>query len=42
MAVRLLERDDAVAGVSPGAYGNDPPTLDHPEILLLATRGTNG
>jgi SAM-dependent methyltransferase len=29
---------DAVAGVAPGRYGVDPPTLEHPELLLLARR----
>lgn len=39
----LLARDaglvvDAVHGVRPGAYAATPPTLDHPELLLLARR----
>src|SRR5262245_56772181 len=29
---------DAVAGVAPGRYGTDAPTLEHPELLLLAHR----
>ncbi|HEX5587951.1 MAG TPA: class I SAM-dependent methyltransferase [Acidimicrobiia bacterium] len=29
---------DLVAGVAPGRYGTDAPTLEHPELLLLATR----
>lgn len=39
----LLARDagltvDGIHGVRPGAYANTPPTLDHPELLLLARR----
>jgi 2-polyprenyl-3-methyl-5-hydroxy-6-metoxy-1,4-benzoquinol methylase len=39
----LLARDaglvvDAVHGVRPGEYAATPPTLDHPELLLLARR----
>jgi SAM-dependent methyltransferase len=30
---------DSVSGVAPGRYGDDPPRVDHPEILLVATRG---
>jgi SAM-dependent methyltransferase len=29
---------DAIHGVRPGAYAAGPPTLDHPEFLLLARR----
>jgi SAM-dependent methyltransferase len=29
---------DGVYGVSPGRYGTEPPTLDHPELLLLGRR----
>jgi SAM-dependent methyltransferase len=29
-----------VHGVAPGRYGTAPPTLDHPELLLLARRPT--
>lgn len=29
---------DRVTGVEPGAYGDDPPTIERPEFLLLATR----
>jgi SAM-dependent methyltransferase len=29
---------DGVHGVTPGAYARTPPTLDHPELLLLARR----
>jgi SAM-dependent methyltransferase len=29
---------DGLAGVAPGRYGDDRPTLEHPEILLVATR----
>ncbi|MCU1426654.1 MAG: Methyltransferase domain, partial [Actinomycetia bacterium] len=29
---------DAVYGVTPGAYGTNPPSLDLPESLLLAHR----
>jgi SAM-dependent methyltransferase len=29
---------EAVHGVTPGGYGARPPTLDHPELLLLARR----
>ena len=29
---------DGVYGVTPGRYGTAPPTLDHPELLLLARR----
>ena len=28
----------SIAGVAPGRYGSDPPTVDHPELLLLARR----
>ena len=31
---------ESVCGVAPGKYGDDPPRLDHPELLLLATRAT--
>lgn len=31
-------RVDSISSVEPGAYGNDPPTVDTPEFLLLATR----
>ncbi len=31
-------RCNEVFGVTPGAYGPRPPTLDHPELLLLAAR----
>jgi SAM-dependent methyltransferase len=33
---------DAVHGVTPGAYGAQPPTLDHHELLLLAHRSSAG
>jgi hypothetical protein len=29
-----------VHGVTPGRYGTAPPTLDDPELLLLARRST--
>lgn len=29
---------EAVFGVSPGAYGREQPTMDHPELLLIARR----
>ena len=29
---------DRVAGVAPGKYGADTPTLSHPELLLIARR----
>jgi 2-polyprenyl-3-methyl-5-hydroxy-6-metoxy-1,4-benzoquinol methylase len=29
---------DGVHGVAPGRYGTAPPTLEHPEVLLLARR----
>jgi SAM-dependent methyltransferase len=29
---------DAVSGVAPGKYGDDPPAVEHPELLLLASR----
>ena len=29
---------EAVFGVAPGAYGRDVPTMDHPELLLIARR----
>jgi SAM-dependent methyltransferase len=29
---------DSVAGVAPGKYGDDLPAIEHPELLLLATR----
>ena len=31
-------RVDSISGVEPGAYGTDAPTLNHPEVLVLATR----
>jgi cyclopropane fatty-acyl-phospholipid synthase-like methyltransferase len=31
-------RVDSVSSVEPGAYGDDPPTVDTPEFLVLATR----
>lgn len=30
----------AIYGVTPGAYGANPPSLDHPEFLLVARRDT--
>jgi ubiquinone/menaquinone biosynthesis C-methylase UbiE len=35
-------RCDVIAGVTPGRYSARPPTLDDPELLLLATRATSG
>jgi SAM-dependent methyltransferase len=32
---------DQLSGVAPGHYGDDRPTLQHPEVLLLATRPPN-
>ena len=29
---------DAISSVEPGAYGDDPPTVDTAEFLLLATK----
>ena len=29
---------DSVSGVAPGKYGAESPALEHPELLLLATR----
>lgn len=29
---------EAVFGITPGAYGRDRPTMDHPELLLIARR----
>jgi hypothetical protein len=29
---------DGVYGVAPGRYGTAPPTIEHPELLLLARR----
>jgi hypothetical protein len=29
---------EAVSGVAPGKYGEDAPRLEHPELLLVATR----
>jgi SAM-dependent methyltransferase len=29
---------EAVFGVSPGAYGREQPTMDHPELLLIARK----
>lgn len=42
----LLARDaglavDAICGVRPGAYARTPPTLDAPELLVLARRATD-
>lgn len=31
---------EAVWGVFPGAYGRNPPTSDHPELLLKAAKGS--
>lgn len=31
-------RVDALRGVEPGRYGDEPPTVAHPELLVLATR----
>lgn len=31
-------RVDRISSVEPGAYGNDPPTTETPEFLVLATR----
>ncbi len=31
-------RVDSISGAEPGAYGSEPPTLAHPELLVLATR----
>ena len=28
----------SVSGVTPGAYGNAPPTLDDPELLIIGRR----
>jgi hypothetical protein len=41
--LRLLARAaglvvDDIYSVTPGAYRADPPDLEHPELLLLATR----
>ncbi len=33
---------DAISSVEPGAYGDDPPTADTAEFLLLATRRGSG
>ena len=30
---------DSISSVEPGAYGNDRPTVESPEFLVLATRG---
>jgi SAM-dependent methyltransferase len=38
LAVHTGLRVDSIAGVSPGHYGVDRPGLDHPELLVLATR----
>ncbi len=35
-------RCERVAGVTPGGYRTSPPTLDDPELLLLATRPASG
>jgi SAM-dependent methyltransferase len=34
-------RVDVIAGVAPGRYGIEPPAVEHPELLLLATRLTS-
>ncbi len=39
-AVGLVPR--SVFGVTPGHYGSDDPSLDHPEFLLVATRPESG
>jgi SAM-dependent methyltransferase len=31
---------ERISGVAPGKYGDESPTLQHPELLLLASRGT--
>lgn len=39
LAHRVGLRPDGVFGVEPGNYGRRWPTLEHPELLLLATKG---
>ena len=29
---------ESISGVTPGKYGDDPPRLEHPELLLVAAR----
>ena len=38
MAVAAGLGVESVSGVSPGKYGDDPPRLDHPELLLVAAK----
>ena len=43
--LRLLARGaglvvERISSVEPGAYGDDPPTTDRPELLLIAQRPT--
>jgi SAM-dependent methyltransferase len=38
LARRQGLRPDRLSGVEPGAYGFDPPRIDHPELLLVATK----
>lgn len=38
LARGLALRPEALSGVEPGAYGLDPPRLDHPELLLIAIK----
>lgn len=45
--LRLMARNadltvDAIHGVTPGKYAATPPTIDDPELLLLATRPIRG
>jgi SAM-dependent methyltransferase len=45
--LRLMAADaelvvESVSGVAPGKYGDDPPRLVHPELLLLAARPQDG
>ena len=34
-------RVESISSVEPGAYGDDPPTVDTPEFLLVATRAAD-
>lgn len=34
-------RVDSISSVEPGAYGDDPPTVDTPEFLVVATRSAS-